>query len=58
MAFSNLLAKTQLQQSLRQSTPLIWACRHGHTIRGKPPGVAKTLEQRLQGKNGVVISMG
>lgn len=23
--------------------------RHGHKIRGKPPGVAKTLKQRLEG---------
>lgn len=25
------------------------AVRHGHRIRGKPPGVARTIEQRLQG---------
>lgn len=23
--------------------------RHGHQLRGKPPGVARTIEQRLQG---------
>lgn len=32
-------------------SPAIYtALRHGHRIRGKPPGVAKTLEQRLEGK--------
>ncbi|XP_005186602.1 large ribosomal subunit protein mL38 [Musca domestica] len=51
MAFSSLLVKTQLPQSLRQSTPLILACRQGHTVRGKPVGVAKTLEQRLAEEN-------
>lgn len=24
--------------------------RHGHKMRGKPPGVAKNLQQRLEGK--------
>lgn len=28
---------------------LLTTIRHGHTIRGKPPGVARTLEQRLKG---------
>lgn len=50
MALSNLLFKVQLQQNVRSTTPLILAARKGHTVRGKPPGVAKTLEQRLQGK--------
>ncbi|XP_075157466.1 mitochondrial ribosomal protein L38 [Haematobia irritans] len=53
MAFSSLIVKTQLQQSLRHQVPLILSRRHGHTIRGKPPGVAKTLEQRLQEQNKV-----
>ncbi|XP_023296113.2 39S ribosomal protein L38, mitochondrial [Lucilia cuprina] len=51
MALSNLLFKVQLQQSVRSTTPLILASRQGHTIRGKPPGVAKTIEQRLQEEN-------
>lgn len=25
--------------------------RNGHHLRGKPPGVAKSLQQRLEGKN-------
>lgn len=28
---------------------LLTTIRHGHTIRGKPPGIARTLEQRLKG---------
>ncbi|TMW54273.1 hypothetical protein DOY81_000628 [Sarcophaga bullata] len=51
MALRNILIKNRLQQSLRSSTPLILVSRHGHTVRGKPPGVAKTIEQRLQEEN-------
>ncbi|XP_063705966.1 large ribosomal subunit protein mL38 [Culicoides brevitarsis] len=36
-------------------TPIIlsYFCRNGHTLRGKPPGVARTLEQRLADENPV-----
>lgn len=30
--------------------PVVTAVRHGHRMRGKPPGVAKTIEQRLECK--------
>ena len=50
MALRNILINNQLQQTLRSSSPLILTSRHGHTVRGKPPGVAKTIEQRLQGQ--------
>ena len=38
-AENNILAKLLVINNIR----------HGHTIRGKPPGVARTLKQRLQG---------
>lgn len=39
-------------------TPIIlsYFIRNGHTMRGKPPGVARTLEQRLAGESCVIKS--
>ncbi|KAM7349769.1 mitochondrial ribosomal protein L38 isoform 1-T2 [Cochliomyia hominivorax] len=51
MALRNLLFKAQWQHSIRTTSPLILASRQGHTVRGKPPGVAKTIEQRLLEEN-------
>ncbi|EDW07628.1 39S ribosomal protein L38, mitochondrial [Drosophila mojavensis] len=56
MSFSNLLMKNSINGSLRstQSAALLLlnvSTRQGHTLRGKPPGVARTLEQRLQDEN-------
>ncbi|KAI8034193.1 39S ribosomal protein L38, mitochondrial [Drosophila gunungcola] len=50
MSFSNLLMKSGLNQGVRgaQASVLLTGTRQGHTIRGKPPGVARTLEQRVQ----------
>uniref|UniRef100_A0A1A9W211 Large ribosomal subunit protein mL38 n=1 Tax=Glossina brevipalpis TaxID=37001 RepID=A0A1A9W211_9MUSC len=51
MAFSNFIIKKQLQRSLSGITPILSVVRSGHTIRGKRPGVARTLEQRLKEEN-------
>ncbi|XP_017870611.1 PREDICTED: 39S ribosomal protein L38, mitochondrial [Drosophila arizonae] len=56
MSFSNLLMKNSINGSLRstQTAALLLlnvSTRQGHTLRGKPPGVARTLEQRLQDEN-------
>ncbi|KAH8367680.1 hypothetical protein KR084_001457 [Drosophila pseudotakahashii] len=50
MSFSNLLIKSGLNPGVRgaQAGVLVAATRQGHTIRGKAPGVARTLEQRVQ----------
>ncbi|XP_066148395.1 large ribosomal subunit protein mL38 [Euwallacea fornicatus] len=40
-----LLAPSLSQQS---SSSLALSVRHGHHLRGKPPGVARTLQQRLE----------
>lgn len=37
--------------------PVVTAVRHGHRMRGKPPGVAKTIEQRLECKLSLVEVM-
>jgi len=52
MSFSNLLMKSGLTVAVRdaQAAVLMTATRQGHTIRGKPPGVARSLEQRIRGK--------
>lgn len=55
MSFRNLLMKTGVNGGLcgTQTTALLLlnlSTRQGHTLRGKPPGVARTLEQRLRGK--------
>ncbi|KAH8397788.1 hypothetical protein KR222_001703 [Zaprionus bogoriensis] len=52
MSFSNLLMRSGLNAQLRctQATPAL-LLRQGHTLRGKPPGVARTLEQRLREEN-------
>ncbi|EDV99537.1 39S ribosomal protein L38, mitochondrial [Drosophila grimshawi] len=56
MSFSNLLMKRSIGGGLRvtQFTVLLMfnaSTRNGHTLRGKPPGVARTLEQRLRDEN-------
>ncbi|KXJ76062.1 hypothetical protein RP20_CCG010410 [Aedes albopictus] len=38
---------------LRRSVTLQCFVRHGHRLRGKPPGVARTLEQRLASERAV-----
>ncbi|KAH8314573.1 hypothetical protein KR074_002592 [Drosophila pseudoananassae] len=43
MSFSNLLMKSTANQGV-----LLTVTRQGHVLRGKPPGVARTLEQRLR----------
>ncbi|KAH8280781.1 hypothetical protein KR054_012380 [Drosophila jambulina] len=51
MSFSNLLMKSCLNPGIhgaRVPSILYTGTRQGHTIRGKPPGVARTLEQRLR----------
>ncbi|XP_016993093.2 large ribosomal subunit protein mL38 [Drosophila takahashii] len=50
MSFGNLLMKSGLNPGVRgaQAGVLVAATRQGHTIRGKAPGVARTLEQRVQ----------
>lgn len=32
-------------------SPLMCFIRHGHRLRGKPPGIARTLAQRIAGKD-------
>lgn len=49
MAFSSFIIKQQLQRGISGITPLLSIIRNGHTLRGKRPGVARTLQQRLQG---------
>lgn len=44
MSFSNLLMKSTANPGV-----LLTVTRQGHVLRGKPPGVARTLEQRLRG---------
>ncbi|KAL9886260.1 mitochondrial ribosomal protein L38 isoform 1-T1 [Glossina fuscipes fuscipes] len=39
------------RRSINGITPLLSIIRNGHTIRGKRPGVARTLEQRLREEN-------
>ncbi|XP_030568020.1 39S ribosomal protein L38, mitochondrial [Drosophila novamexicana] len=56
MSFRNLLMKTGVNGGLcgTQTTALLLlnlSTRQGHTLRGKPPGVARTLEQRLRDEN-------
>ncbi|EDW25285.1 GL19977 [Drosophila persimilis] len=50
MSFSNLLMKSGLNHGLRgaPATVVLISTRQGHRLRGKPPGVARTLEQRLR----------
>ncbi|KAL7745327.1 hypothetical protein ACLKA6_015347 [Drosophila palustris] len=56
MSFSNLLMKSGVNGGLRGTSTaalglLHVSTRQGHTLRGKPPGVARTLEQRLRDEN-------
>lgn len=48
--FGHVIAKLPPNNVLRAICPAITAVRHGHLIRGKPIGVAKNLEQRLECK--------
>lgn len=43
--------KSQINENniIRQIPIIFQTIRFGHTIRGKPPGVARTIEKRLQG---------
>lgn len=50
MALKLLNLQTIIEKQLIRQTPLLTTLRFGHRLRGKPPGVAKTLEQRLNGK--------
>lgn len=43
----NLPAARELERQIIQTG--VWGIRHGHTMRGKPAGVARSLEQRLSG---------
>lgn len=43
----NLPAARELERNIIRSG--VWGIRHGHTMRGKPAGLARTLEQRLSG---------
>lgn len=43
----NLPATRELERQIIQTG--MWGIRHGHTMRGKPAGVARTLQQRLSG---------
>ncbi|KAH8276613.1 hypothetical protein KR044_012098 [Drosophila immigrans] len=56
MSFSNLLMKSAANGGLRGPPTAALSMlnvhtRQGHTLRGKPPGVARTLEQRLRDEN-------
>lgn len=50
MAGKLLKLSINLEKNVLKQLPLLTINRHGHTIRGKPPGIARTLEQRLKGK--------
>lgn len=50
MALKLLNLQTIFEKQLIRQTPLLTISRFGHRLRGKPAGVAKTLEQRLNGK--------
>ncbi|XP_067641820.1 large ribosomal subunit protein mL38 [Eurosta solidaginis] len=51
MAFTNLLVKNNLYNINGISNPLLICVRLGHVMRGKRPGIARSLEQRLQEEN-------
>lgn len=44
---SNAFAKLRI---LKSACPAVVSVRHGHRIRGKPYGVAKSIEERLESK--------
>lgn len=49
--FPNAVAKLPLNYGiLKTLCPVAISVRHGHRIRGKPHGIAKTIEQRLECK--------
>lgn len=50
MALRLLNLQTICERNLIRQIPLLTTTRFGHRLRGKAPGVAKTLEQRLSGK--------
>lgn len=39
------------RKACRSACSMLMLVRHGHMMRGKSPGVAKTLAQRLAGKS-------
>lgn len=49
--FGNVIAKLpQTYGILKALCPAVTTVRHGHRIRGKPVGVARTIEQRIKRK--------
>lgn len=50
MALKLLNLQIIFEKQLIRQTPLLTISRFGHRLRGKAPGVARTLEQRLNGK--------
>lgn len=50
MAIKLLNLQTIFEKQLIRQTPLLTILRFGHRLRGKPPGIARTLEQRLNGE--------
>lgn len=50
MALKLLNLQIIFEKQLTRQAPLLTISRFGHRLRGKPPGVARTLEQRLSGK--------
>lgn len=49
--FGNVIANLSRQYAILKTVcPALRTVRQGHRIRGKPPGIAKTIEQRLQCK--------
>lgn len=50
MAGKILKFSINLEKNAFKQLPLLTTNRYGHTIRGKAPGIARTLEQRLKGK--------
>lgn len=50
MALKLLNLQIIIEKQLTRQTPLLTILRYGHRLRGKAPGVAKTLEERLNGE--------
>ncbi|KAG4074379.1 hypothetical protein HA402_008788 [Bradysia odoriphaga] len=53
MALKLLNLQTICERGLIGQIPLLTTVRFGHRLRGKPPGIAKTLEQRLSDEKDV-----
>lgn len=57
--FGSVIAKLPPNAGvLKTICPAITTVRHGHRIRGKPVGVAKTIEQRLKCKCSAILRLG